>query len=342
MNMSAPIFRLLFGRRADLPVLLGRFDELYARADYERAAKVAGEAIDRFPVKAYRHFVTHRSGPWVTTLSLTGRLDSTVDQLDQMLARHPDMNVLCDDSFGAAERMVKAREERIAAGLPSVAFIPQGKSGSVTLGTVFTNGFRLPCVAYSLVTRRVIPSWAKDYARGGAAYVTHLYPESVNISRLKESGISKVIVHVRDPRQALLSFVHHIDRYPMDFPQLNNDDYRRLTLNKKIDVVFDEWYPVTVDWIEGWAKAAGEMDILFSTFEEFRTSPQSVVERYLAYYGGDRSWFDSSTVFSHDEKTDYHFRRGEIDEWRRVFSPEQIERVNGALSEEVRLLFGWE
>jgi hypothetical protein len=61
----------------------------------------------------------------------------------------------------------------------------------------------------------------------------------------------------------------------------------------------------------------------------------------LDFYGGDPKYFKREHVFTEHEGTDYHFRLGEIDEWRKVMTDSQIEQVNGALSSRLRNKFGW-
>src|SRR5262249_60039065 len=119
--------------------------------------------------------------------------------------------------------------------------------------------FNLPSFCYSLVSLEVVESWARDYARGGACHSSHLQPTPENVARLKRCGIDKLIVHVRDPRQALLSLMHHVTPYPRG-PEG--------PLDQRIETAADD-YLASIRWIEGWLDAEDEIRILFSRFEDF-------------------------------------------------------------------------
>ena len=322
--------------------LLSAFRQSYDAQNFGLAADAADEALERFPLAAYRHFVNYQSYPWSQVLRLTGRLDSTVSRLDSLFSEIPLLNLACADD-GQVDANVALRRLRIEQGLPSPLFVTQAKSGTVTLATIFAAGFNLPCFTYSLVNLRVIPSWARDYARGGACYVTHLNATPENVANLKTAGITRAMVHVRDPRQALVSFVHHLMKYQDHLPRSAYGDFRELPFADQIDWVLEngEYYYDTIEWLERWLDAATEIDVHFSTFEQFREHPDRVIDECLTFYGGDPRWFQRDEVFVQQQGVDYHFRLGETAEWRRVMTTRQIERVEAGLSPRLRARFSW-
>lgn len=324
----------------DLSHLLKRFETCFAALDFGLAADAAEEAFEMYPASAYRFFVNEQNRPLMSTLAVTGRLDNFARNLDRWFPHITGLNLACADEPEVIKRNLRRREELIQSGLPPALLVTQMKSGSVTLATVFSEGFALPCFTYALIYERVIESWARDYALGGTSYVTHLKPTPANIATLKRAGIKRLIVHIRDPRQTLISYVHHIARYAHDFPELNNDAYRRLSLIEKIDLALP-YFHETVAWIEGWLAAENDLDILFSTFEDFRREPNTLIDRYLEHYGGDLRHFSRDRVFVEHEGTDYHRRLGHIDEWRRQLTPAQIEKVEAGLPSKLRGRFGW-
>ena len=64
----------------------------------------------------------------------------------------------------------------------------------------------------------MIAPWLAEYLRGGACYTTHLQPTPENIELLAAGGAKPIIVHVRDPRQILVSVLEHRRRYPNQLP----------------------------------------------------------------------------------------------------------------------------
>lgn len=273
----------------------------------------------------------------------TGKVQEITDYLDRQLLQTPLLNLVTPRCTPLHRSQISAlREDRIAKGLPSCVFVPMGKSGSVSVSAILNSGFGLPSVAYSLITERVIPSWARDFNRGGACYVTHLYATPENITALKDAGITRAIVNVRDPRQGALSYAHHLARYDTDQPQIWSIGIHEKPLADRVDYALENYYPDTVSWIEKWVGAANDMDITFTTFEEFRTDPDALTEKVINAYGGDRRYFNRESAFSQNRNTDYHIRRGDIDEWRQVFTPKQIETANDRLPDSFLERFGWQ
>jgi len=282
----------------------------------------------------------NRSSQAVTqTLEATGKTREVVSQLDELIARFPNINILCDENPSELERVRRVRELNIKRGLPSIAVVAQAKSASVSIGNIFSWGFDLPSFAYSIATLEVIESWARDFARGGACYTTHLHPLERNVARLKRAGVRKIIVHVRDPRQGILSGIHHIMRYE-SFLQLKQNGFAERTIDEQLEDVM-ALYARRVMWLQGWLEAEQVLDILFSTFEDFVQDREAFVARYLDYYGGPREYFRPDVALTMREGTDYHYRSGEIDEWKRVFSGPRAARLSALLPTSIKRRFNW-
>jgi hypothetical protein len=217
--------------------------------------------------------------------------------------------------------------------------VAQSKSASVTIDNIFSSGFGLPTVVYSIATAEVVESWARDFARGGACYTTHLYPRERNILRLKRAGLQKIIVHVRDPRQGILSLIHHIMQRDT-YLHLRQNGFAERTIDEQLEDLL-QVYLRRIAWLQGWLEAENELGILFSTFEDFVQSRDEFVARYLAYYGGPTEYFCSEAGLTMHKGIDYHFRAGEIDEWRKVFSPGNVKRLSVLLPESIKQRFNW-
>lgn len=314
------------------------FQRSFADGDYATAADRFEAALLRDPNGTFRHFVAHASAPLALTLNRTGRREHVARRLNDMLPRYPHMHYLCDEP--SLERVIALREENIRAGLPSALLVSQAKSGSVAVGNIFNSGFNLPSVCYSLVNLDVIDTWARDYARGGACYVTHLRPSAEKVTQLRRAGIDRLIVHVRDPRQALISLVYHASLYPEQLPEFTRRMGREPTITERARAALPEYYNA-IEWISGWLDLAGDIEILFSTHEQFVADRAAFVERYLAFYGGDRAYFSLENALGQHAGTDYHFRSGRTDEWREVLEPEFAEWLSGALPGRLKVVFGW-
>src|SRR3546814_4250171 len=113
---------------------------------------------------------------------------SDVCSSDLLFVDNPTMTTISiHDPIDNADALA-LRASRLGRNLPSAAIVTLTKSGSVSVGAILASGFGLPTVTYSLITEAVVPSWAWDFAMGGACYVTHLRPTADSIEQLKLAG----------------------------------------------------------------------------------------------------------------------------------------------------------
>lgn len=317
-----------------------QFQSAFEWQNYGLAIDMLIQALRADAGVAYAYFVSRAGAAVIRTLKETGKAAELAEWLNDILPLHPRMNLIYDSSPDQVQRVLDLREANIAKRLPSIVLVTQAKSASVSVGRIFNSGFNLPSFSYSLMTLEVIDSWARDYARGGACNNIHLEPDPHNIARLKRAGLDKVIVHIRDPRQSLLSLIHHFPRYPQDSPVLARGAFDREPIGRQLDVMFLT-YLEGIRWIQRWVDAEKEIQILFSTFEDFVMDRDRFMERYIEFYGGPREFFSYDAAVSEHAGTDYHFRRGQIDEWRSVFSAAQAKRLSEWLPETLKSRFGW-
>ena len=316
-----------------------QFQRAYRAQNYGIACERFADGLTKDAAKAYRYFVARASGAVNSAIRHTGRSAEFTAWLDALLAEHPSMNLLCGDEPDVVQRLHDLRVSHIEKGLPSVALITVGKAASVSVANIFNSGFNLPSVAYSLVTLEVIESWARDYTRGGACYTTHLRPTAQNVMRLKRSGIEKLIVHVRDPRQTLLSMSHHLSLYPDQHVTLSKQA-KTLSISERTDELLD-FYFSRIQWIAGWMEAESELNVLFSTFEQFVSDQKAFIERYLDFYGASIEYFSYENATKRHQGIDYHFRKGAISEWRDVLPAKQIAYLSNCIPKEMKERFGW-
>jgi hypothetical protein len=95
-----------------------------------------------------------------------------------------------------------------------MALVTMPKSGSLYLLMRFVEGLNIPPYHISLDLfphDHLVPAWAEDLARGGAIAQEHLDASEANLDLLRRAGVTRIVVQVRDPRQAALSWTYHID-----------------------------------------------------------------------------------------------------------------------------------
>lgn len=291
--------------------------------------------------RTLRTAVTNYSARLSLLLQETRRDDELADWLSGESSKHDQANLipplLTPES---ARHAAELRGRAIERGLPSVFFIPQSKSASVTISSLFSHGFGLATAVYSVVNRRVVAPWLADYQRGGACYTTHLIPSARNVELLADVvSKSTMIVNVRDPRQWAVSVAGHIEKYPQESPpSVRAMDSR----DAVISWVINDGCPEIIDWIDGWVAASSTLPIHFTSFEEFIRDREAFVQRILSLYGGDRRCFDRDAALNEQSGIDYHRRVGAIDEWRSVLSREQMEVINRMIPQRLWDRFGWQ
>ena len=179
---------------------------------------------------------------------------------------------------------------------------------------------------------------------------THLAPSRANLVELgPRLKLEHLHVHLRDPRQAMVSWFHfmpgavqHED--PAQALHYNvPSDYFEWSTERQIDWQIDNWLRWEIEWIDGWLRASDEpwfkTKILYTTFEDMVREPKTFFARILEFYGIDQELFDAPQ--KPRAPGDRNFRKGALDEWRDLLTPAQIERASAMIPERLFDRFGW-
>lgn len=176
---------------------------------------------------------------------------------------------------------------------------------------------------------------------------SHWAPNRHNCVVARNSGQNKIIVNIRDPRQATLSWVHHVaklrkNQHP-DFDEIDlcPDYYHEgnKDINALLDMDFfiEKYFTELITWLKAWENAEqanNGLDIKIVTFETFKNDPHQYFQQLLLFLDCDpalsKKCANHSLINGKYGKS--HFRKGLIDEWKTVFSPEQIKFCNEHMS----------
>ena len=150
--------------------------------------------------------------------------------------------------------------------IPGIILNTLPKSASVYILSKLSGGLKIPH-RYIHIGRfpdnLIVPDLTKELARGGMIAQSHFPAKGHNLVTLQRCGIDRIIVHVRDPRQAMLSWVHHvIKRRSRQHPELVGIDvlppesYFSLPLTDLITWHIENYLPVQIKWIEDWLDAS--------------------------------------------------------------------------------------
>lgn len=164
---------------------------------------------------------------------------------------------------------------------------------------------------------------------------------------LLERFCPRLIIHLRDPRQALVSWTHHLnkiqhskeilDKFLLELPQ----GYFQWNFSDQLDWQIENYLPACIDWIQAWIAASERkgIEILFTTYEEFIADRALFFGKILDFYSLKHLESQIPLLAKSEEK---HFRKGVIDEWRTELSPEQKMRVMEMVPRELLDRFHWD
>jgi hypothetical protein len=250
------------------------------------------------------------------------------------------------------EVFAQRRQSALLSGLPPMLINALPKSASESIWNRLAAGLEMAQAHVSLglfPDCTLVGPRVAALAEGGLIAKEHLPASPHNLAALDRHGVRKLLFHQRDPRQATLSWAHFVkDDVSM---RLMAPIWRRIVppaevLAKDLDAVIDwsieNYLPLAVGFIAGWAEVAdrrdGKLDVLFLDFETFRTEPRTYLERVLAFY---RIPAERYREREGEAAEVVHLRKGALEEWREVFTPAQARRAWQALPAALAKRFGW-
>lgn len=248
--------------------------------------------------------------------------------------------------FGREVRFGKRRSAHY--GFPSLLLVTLPKSGSIFIRRALSDSLGLkiaqPSPGYFPVDHLSVRAM-KILARGGCIGQTHIDPSPLNLGILDHYK-PICLLHLRDPRSALLSWVHHVDRLRNERPEKLlyspprlPEEYGSMGFEEKLDWQINHYYPQMIEWIERWVKVVDERsDIVVTTFGQMHNRDESFIRELIGKLYGKELPGDiklpAKTLRS-------HFRSGRRDEWLEVFSREQINRTTRMIPASLRQRFNW-
>lgn len=227
----------------DVEVNLAVAKAKYAAGDMAGSYAAVWQALQGDTPKVVGEIARTFGGPFYRLVLANNKADELAGWLSERAVDPQEISLV--PPWPTPEAKLSAQRLRATAldrGLPVALLVTQPKSGSVAVGGILNHGFVLPTVLYEIASIRVVRSWAIDFMRGGACHVTHLVPSPTNPRLLAEAGARRIIVHVRDPRQQILSFMHHLQRYRADYTQPENETFDKMTPEALFEFAFGKFW----------------------------------------------------------------------------------------------------
>ncbi len=226
-------------------------------------------------------------------------------------------------------------------GVPAILLVAMQKSASEYVFDNLQRALASPAIYVTIGTiprDKIIPSAVRQLAQGGAIARSHM--DGAEFPALAAHGITRLLLTVRDPRQVTVSWAHMVRRLSdvefryasrMYDPGVPND-FREWSLQKQLDWAVYNYLPGQVAWLESWAAVLDKgptIPVCVSTFDEFRQDGDAFFRKILAFYGLAPINLPKSADQSAAAMR--NFRRGEVDEWRDVLTPQQLKPFNSRL-----------
>lgn len=220
------------------------------------------------------------------------------------------------------------------------------KSGSVYITNALTEGLERSVLRISsdisFGKDLITPYNFEIFVREGHISQEHLPALPENIDFL-ERYLEKWMIHVRDPRQALLSWSHFVLRFQSKHFKIDQylpSHYNDLSFAQQLDWQIENHFPVLVEWLMDWVKAEKRLKgrILFTRYTDLHSRPEWFFEQILDFWGIPD---DTFIMPEPPKKGQKHFRKGKLNEWRSVFSQRQQDQINAKVPDELLEFFDW-
>jgi len=232
--------------------------------------------------------------------------------------------------------------------VPPMLVSTMPKSGTYFISKMLSQGLqvseRIIANQYFPYDRIRFPEMKKLFEEGGVSQ-DHFDAHPFNLTMLGHY-FDRIVVQVRDPRQATLSWVHFVEdfkiseeTYKFIFPVLPSGFFQQ-TLQQRLDWAVEHWLPLLVEWTQGWVDAAaqGPLKVKITRFEDMIVDENAFFDDLLNFFGVPQGRFMRPAI-ARDAAT--HFRKGEVNEWREVFTPAQAKAAKRHIPPDLAARFGW-
>jgi molybdopterin converting factor small subunit len=179
------------------------------------------------------------------------------------------------------------------------------------------------------VSERLNLSELSNLVPNGFLQASHCMDNYHNLCTLRDAPFKRASVLVRDPRDATVSWTHHVRTLPPHLLHFNSftqhlpADYLEWTHQRQLSFQVRTFLPAAINWIESWLDAAEVsehgLSIQIIPFPMLRDDPLRMFEEIFAFHGiadYDLSRIKPPTV------GERNFRDGSSGAWREEFSEE--------------------
>lgn len=237
--------------------------------------------------------------------------------------------------------------------LPSILVVTIPKSGTVFINQMLSRGLSLKPASVSF---GYFPHYLVDipkvlsFIERGQVASAHFDASPVNLQCLTPF-VKKWVVHIRDPRSVILSWVHHMNRL---YGERDNGKFHHLFVypvppepyfgwpfRQQVDWTIDHFLPSAVAWTRLWLAVydSRQYDMLLTSYSDLVRDETGYINKILDFYQIPHCLFRKP----HIEKTVHgsHYRVGSENEWLTAFTAGQIAKSTAMIGGDLIERFGW-
>lgn len=322
---------------------------MLASISYQQGHDVQADAYIKRANTLYGEILSHRPDDMQIRAALVNQLLARGERETAEGYAH-DLKLQMNPVRSEPSTFARTREQATRRGLPPMLINTVPKSASETIWNRLAAGLGMAQshVSIGLFPEcTVLPYRLQTFMQGGIIAKEHLPASRHNVRQLREAGINRVVFHVRDPRQATLSWVHFVRddvsmrllapiwRQVIPSAQVLADGLPA-TLDWAIDTYLPQLIKFMTDWDALDRDPDQDIDVKFLSFEYFRQAGDTYFEEILDFYEIPRDRFAP-----HAEHEDVHYRKGELEEWRDVLTRSQARRAWAQIPRDLAQRFAW-
>jgi tetratricopeptide (TPR) repeat protein len=304
---------------------------------------------------------------YAQALNKVGEATEALSVLERTLSRFP-RSAVCFAEINKLLRQIGRRSHAVHYANPRpILFVGQGHSAGSYIASELARRLEIWNDDKGLVEGYthdavIIAQRVERFLSKGGISHTHLFPRKESLIVLDCSGLDRLIVHVRDPRQAIVSMFYWLNELKARAhdPGISRFDYPLLLAGlpkgffdwpeqERLEAYIELEMPRVVQWLEGWAQASEDkwrFQIKFTRFEDFKADINSFFVSIVDFLGIERQELKGEPYQSRpgeNGRTGEHaLRKSLIDEWRTVLSPSQKERVHQIIPRPLLERFGYD
>ena len=230
--------------------------------------------------------------------------------------------------------------------LPSALIVSLPKSGTMYINSALEGlGLENAMISNGYFPRDQLSLTAlQSFSLGGQVASVHIDPSPENLQLLGRF-VSRWVVHVRDPRSATLSWLHHCDRAHANGHEelilrctpAPPAEYFGMDFAAKVAWQIEKYLPLAVQWICDWLEHENG-NLMITEFAGLRHKELDYLSQLLDFL---RIPYDLATLSVPVRESGVHYRSGQSEEWAAAFTREQIARANAQIAAKLLKRFGW-